>query len=330
METYLPDKPVTIEVIEEEPVPYTVIRYFTGFITLLVILLSLWITLLITTISFNFAKASIGYIFIPVMILFVFRDPVFRILIIFELVIFLISIALTILNTKNGILGDFKKESGEMFTFSELFTLGMALSIIIVLLMGGSEGGGSWDLYHLHMVVLDAPFYEELTFRFIWLIIPSVILSYHFSKKALIPSGEETSDSVLRNLIKFTVKGKGTLDSYDYILITLSALFFGLSHFIIVTLDISTFTIQVEFSWGAWKIIQASLIGVILGYLALRAGLPFSLAFHWLVNALSTSAFFALQTNNLLLVGLITVLYFTVIIGGIVVMALAIVRLVQS
>jgi len=133
------------------------------------------------------------------------------------------------------------------------------------------EGGNFRSLLFL---LANAAVYEEIVVRVLLLGLPLLIVKGWQQRK------------LTRGTLKKYLWGGGIeLGKVELTVVGLSSVIFGLAH--------------VVSGWGWWKFGQATLGGVILGYLFLRVGLHSSIALHFVIDYLSVFLLL-IETFNLL------------------------------
>ena len=307
LDFFLPDKPIPeIERPEEKIVPLLPFRRLSGFVVIIMIAFSIISTSIVFSLGFIFDSQTVLYFFVPIVVFFSLTGLYFQIALIIELILIALALIAVFTNKEVGLLKDYDQNSHKIITFSEVFLIGYFLSIILVTLFPPGKGI-EIPSFELHRVALAAPICEEFSFRFIWLIIPSWIIYLKLSEGKY-----NTDESSSSTLLKMLVSGKEELNRYDWILITASAIFFGISHYVSVVFIPEKSTLEVTFGWEYGKIIQASVMGFLMGYLALRYGLGLSITFHWLVNSFSVLGYILFLSSNFLLLALfgLLVLFF--------------------
>ncbi len=326
--SYLPDKPLSeshytkmyIEYVEETNL--WVLQRGAGFVLLSLILIALAATVYLYLIGFLIFQKTVFYMFVPIIIILPLEGIGAQILITIELLAIFTSIYLVATNEKGGIIAELSGKTKEIMSYSESFFIGYFLSIVIVFLINVGNGGG-FDFIDLYHISLDAPFCEELSFRFLWLLFPVAIYSS-------IIEGLHKENFEKKGLFDIILKGKGDLSKPDYYLLGFSSVFFGFVHWVIFGVNLRNMEIIFEYGWAPGKIIQASLIGLFMGYFALKYGLPFSLVFHWLVNTLGALGMLMITTNNIAALAFYSILMLLVIGLGLIFLVVVIYRLIKS
>lgn len=149
---------------------------------------------------------------------------------------------------------------------------------VIEMALGVSIGGGSLDTalqghpYLMFMQFIYAPFAEELGFR----IIPLGLFSVYLVRRAR-NLGTTGRDAALSFIIPGVVRKKYgiSLTFWDYLLIIITSILFGLAHFLSGT-------------WDPGKIISAAFVGVVLAFGFLKFGLFIDIPMHWFFNGFTT------------------------------------------
>ncbi len=149
---------------------------------------------------------------------------------------------------------------------------------VIELSLGVPIGGTSIDTalqnhpYLMFIQFIYAPFVEELGFR----IIPLGLFSVYLVRKAR-NLGTTGRDAALSFLIPGVVRRKYGLSFtfWDYVLIIVTSILFGLAHFLSGT-------------WDPGKIVSAAFVGLVLAYGFLKFGLFVDIPMHWFFNGLPT------------------------------------------
>ncbi|MGQ4891399.1 MAG: hypothetical protein ACP6IP_02820 [Candidatus Njordarchaeia archaeon] len=305
MDFFLPDKPIP-ESKEEQEVPLLQFRRLTGFIVIIMIAFSIISTSFVFSLGIIFDYRTVLYFFIPIVLFFQVSGIYFQVILIVELVIVILSLITVFTDREVGLIRDFDLESHKMVSFSEIFLIGYFLSIMLLFFFNPGEGV-KVSAYELHRVALAAPVCEELSFRLIWLIVPSWIVYL------LLQENEGSlRDSPGDSLLNIIIYGKRELNPYDWALITASAIFFGISHYISIVFVPKTMSLEIMFGWEPGKIVQAGVMGFFMGYLALKYGLGMSITFHWLINSFSIIGYVLYLTNNsslVILFGLLVLLF---------------------
>ncbi len=308
MDFYLPDKPIIVELEEEKEVTLLPFRRLSSIVLFFLVATSLVATSIIFAFGIVFSEYTYIYAFLPVLVFYPFNGIFFVTILIVELAIIVLSVIYILLHSEIGLLSDFKRRSSILASFSELFLSGYAISILLVLLFNPGEGV-EVPLYDMHRVILGAPILEEMSFRLIWLLIPAWITAY-------LRNEINTSKSREQGFISHILRGKVNIKKHDWILIFLSALFFGISHFVTIVFDYRSLTFSVGIGWGFGKIFQATFVGIVMGYLALKYGILTSIAFHWLVNSLSATIYLILTFGDVILLSLFALLNLGIIFIG--------------
>lgn len=143
---------------------------------------------------------------------------------------------------------------GMMFSFTLFFTLAYSLIINAI----GTSIDASWlDAYtdvQLKYMLAEAPVWEELITRVLYIGVPITILAIVTTRKI---SG-----------LKCLLGGFG-FSKVAVILLVISAIIFGLAHY-----D----------GWGMEKILQATVGGLTMGYVYIKYGLYASITLHFTTN----------------------------------------------
>jgi len=232
----------------------------------------------------------------------------------FALYIFLLIISIIFIIKEKGLLYELSSHnySGEILSVTEAFFLAFFLSIALAFIfpaVPNVQQTKSIEIV-LYEAILIAPFSEELSFRLLPLLVPIII-------KELIIFREEISHN-MHWVMRFLVNGKENIDYVDWILIFCSGIYFGIAHY--------------AFGWPFNKIYQASLLGIFLGYMAVKRGLISSIMFHIVWNAYSTSILlpmlFNLDFRTYILVSRLIAIWILIgIFAGFFVLIISIIRL---
>jgi membrane protease YdiL (CAAX protease family) len=146
--------------------------------------------------------------------------------------------------------------------------------------VGVATGGLSGDPYIIFVSLVLAPLIEEVGFRFFLIGVPLFVILLLIRW----PTGR-----ALRSLWRPSAAWEGVsaessqsvalpaLRSLVYLLVALSAVVFGLAHFLSGA------------GWDIGKVSEAALDGVALAYLYVRYGLHASIIFHWAVDFASNA-----------------------------------------
>lgn len=171
-----------------------------------------------------------------------------------------------------------QKEGGSL---SELYFLGLSLSllsgflILIVLFLLGvpasyqdfstpvSEGNVFTGVY---MVAVTAPLFEEFLFRFMLLLFPLALYSYWKGQRG----------------IDLIYLGKKHFSKKNWVLLLGNAILFGFAHY--GWKNLFSGSRQVILLMTGWKIAQATVTGIILGFAAMKWGVTASITLHWATN----------------------------------------------
>ena len=312
------------EILEEErEIQYKSFRKISAPIIIIFVIIALIITAFSIVIGFLSGNYTILYIFVPILLFHYGGGGLFfAIMILIETTVIIFSAIHIFTHVEAGLISDFKKESNVLITFSEAFLIGYSISIILIMLMP-FEGNFEIPISYIHLVVLAAPFWEEVSFRFLWLALP-IWLIYRNLKK---------SDQSFKNVI---IRGVRALGAYEWLAIILNAFLFGFMHYFIISIDLEeliikgNFVLEFEFSWPIQKVVQASVLGVILGYLAVRYGFPMAIAFHWMWNSFSSMLVIAYLLKMEYLLIIFGLFSFIVFILGLVAIMILLVRFVRS
>ena len=159
--------------------------------------------------------------------------------------------------------GDATTEETGFFWTSNLFALDMLISMFIIMAVMMAGGDVSSPLpdnpLRLMFSAANASVWEELVDRALFIGVPMAIASLIITKN--------------RSSIKCILGGFG-ISKFSIVLITISAILFGASHF--------------ELWDQYWKILQTGVGGFFLSYVFVKYGLYASILMHFLTNFLSS------------------------------------------
>ncbi len=199
--------------------------------------------------------------------------------------------------------------SWEPLSVTESFFLAFFLSIALVFIFPSlpRTAPGETTIIMVYNAIFLAPLSEEISYRFIILLLPVII------KDFILYRGENP-----KQIIDILIDGKEDIDILDWILIGISGGIFGVAHYV--------------FGWSFNKIFQATLLGIFLGYIAVKRGLVASIIFHFVWNSLSILAiiplFFDLPSIAKYLISTIATIWIIIsIITGIVVLVIFVLRI---
>lgn len=165
--------------------------------------------------------------------------------------------------------------------YGGISTFAFILSFVITVIemsLGVSIGGTGIETtlqqhpYLMFVQLIYAPFVEELGFR----IIPLGLFSVYVVRNAR-NLGTTGKDAALSFIIPGIIRRKYglSLNGWDYLLIVVTSILFGLAHFLSGT-------------WDPGKILSATIVGLILAYGFLKFGLFVDIPMHWFFNGLPT------------------------------------------
>ncbi len=260
--------------------------YVIVFINLLALVPAFFLVSEVTNPSFEFS------LFIPFRIrLFTIEGAYF--LIYFLIIIVVIGGSFFILARNNGrqmmelLIHPFqnskaiaKISNNHLLMVGQLFFALLFFNVLYVLILAAvgplptspDLGGGQFS--QTLFLLANASVYEELIVRVLFIGIPLLIIK-GLQKRSLSKS----------HFKKYIGGGNIEIGKIELILVCISSVIFGLAH--------------VYSGWGSWKFAQATLGGIILGYLYLRVGLHGSVALHFSIDYLAV-VLLALESYNLL------------------------------
>lgn len=229
-------------------------------------IVSLMISLYTTSILVNMfaTKFAIAYFVLPYFeVSLIVVDATWS-LIINGLFIVLILISLILSLMRDDVIKYFlsKKPIKSAITLSEAFLSCFSLSIVLIFIfpmrfMLETEMGEEYFLKLAYEAAVVAPIMEELTFRLLFLLFPLAAI-YSIIKKDL-------------SNFKIILVGKPNVDVLDIPLIIITAILFGYTHY--------------TAGWPFEKIYQATVLGLFLGYIAVKRGILSSICLHWAINS---------------------------------------------
>jgi len=280
------------------------IKEIISFITVIFILLILLILLGYMGYSLIYVAPYMGeksflipiYVAIPFpILLFFLQGSLAYIWYVFLAITIGVSGALIIMNGaiqyfKDFITNPFSYKRNSFQELSEMFTLNIFFSMLIVLLLWlvgykpQTPGIGELPLWNQMLQLLHASVYEELITRTIFLGIP-VFLVYF-----IIGSREGKKISPLK-----IFGGYGRITSIESAFIIISASIFAVAHIP---------------AWNLWKIAPTFVGGLLLGYLYIKYGIHVSILLHFLTDFISIPATLSPQLQ--LVLGFI-IIYFAIV-----------------
>lgn len=193
----------------------------------------------------------------------------------------------SIFDQEVGIKVDLLESQKTEISISELFLWGFSFSTIsglIAFLLMNVLGNGipapqllheEDSLLFYYQAIVTAPIFEEFVFRFLLLLLPLTVF-YQVKKEGN---------------IRQIFQGKKEIERTEWISVALSASLFGLAHIGWIN----------YWNWQlvVWKLLQATVMGVILGYSAVRYGIFSSMAIHWATNSIASIAVLSLILPSL-------------------------------
>ncbi|MCS7141151.1 MAG: CPBP family intramembrane metalloprotease [Candidatus Nitrosocaldus sp.] len=183
------------------------------------------------------------------------------------------AVVISVRNTADNSNGSRSSNSNNLITTIAWFSILVASSVAIDLLQGilGIETGSlEYDDRLRHLVdATAAPLREELGFRVILIGIPVYLFLARQGSTLL---------SVLWRPYEYSTHRRSV-----YVLIVASALLFGLAHVLFST------------GWSYGKVTQATVGGLILGWLYYRYGLHTAIIAHWAANYVPLTYLFAVD-----------------------------------
>lgn len=221
----------------------------------------------------------------------------------------------SVFGSRSSVRIDIFESQKEGVSHSELYFVGFSLSLlsgfiilVILLLRGFSASFQDFStpvseenmFTGIYMVAVTAPLFEEFLFRFLLLLFPLALYTYWKSKKGL--------DKIYM--------GREHLSKKNWLFLLGNAVLFGFAHY--GWRDLFGGVGQIALLLTSWKIAQTTMLGIILGFTAMRWGITTSMTIHWTINTLSASPTLFLDLFSSL-VGLLLVLllglFFLVLIG---------------
>ncbi|NPE07591.1 MAG: CPBP family intramembrane metalloprotease [Asgard group archaeon] len=182
----------------------------------------------------------------------------------------------------------------------ELLGASMISSIIIILILtpfisGGDTGPIAEDPFVSIIAVAWAGVFEELSFRLILIGVPMifvVLIRFIIQENAMTDSVSIEKNVEKKRLkvsnIFLAIRGKyKTIGYVEWSFIGISSLIFGFAHWEGWT-----------GSWGAWKIVQASLSGFFLSYAFVKYGIESAIFIHITNNVISALAVVSVEVGN--------------------------------
>ncbi|MEX2689546.1 MAG: CPBP family glutamic-type intramembrane protease [Candidatus Njordarchaeum guaymaensis] len=187
--------------------------------------------------------------------------------------ILLTSIVWLFVNRDYGVIEDIKENNLErgLISFSEAFLATFAISIIWFLIFPIESPFINPDEDFIFAVTVLAPIFEEISFRFVFLLFPIALVKIITKKRK--------SKDILREILV----GTNENNRLQAIFLIISSILFGYVH--------------VLYGWPLVKIPQAVLLGFTMGYFAIRSGILASIGLHWAINS------FSIMPDFLILIG---------------------------
>jgi hypothetical protein len=187
-----------------------------------------------------------------------------------------------------------KIEKTPAFWLCVLLSASLLLSFVIrmIVTLTGSETTSPdfGDVTTTMFFVAEAAFWEEIITRMLFIGVPMIIISFIITKK--------------KESLKCLLGGFG-MSTAAVALIIMSGAIFGLAHY-------SGWDNQV------WKVIDAGIMGMFLGYLFVRFGLWASILMHFVNNFISSFNWMGAEVLSLIVVlsllgiGFISLIYITI------------------
>lgn len=190
----------------------------------------------------------------------------------------------SIVGRKGSIKVDLFNEGNQKVGNAELYSLGLSFSftsaflVSLILQFYGQEMPTSSlpdeeneFLITLYKVVIIAPLLEEFLFRFLLLLLP---LGFYYLIKQ-------------KGGLKQIYTGNEEIKKTEWIGILISGFLFGVAHIGWGRLFSSVKELGFFLLLLFWKISQASILGIILGYAATRYGIFSSITLHWATNSMT-------------------------------------------
>ena len=197
-----------------------------------------------------------------------------------------ISFAILILRSKATLVNELQmkpvKEHSPLYTVCTLIMVSILITIIFQIVIpalfgmtSNSMDVSTLDRWAILYSAAEAPVWEELISRVLLLGIPLMIADFALSK---------TTDYQRKPLKRYVLGGGFEFGTKEIVFLLISSMLFGYAHL---------------GSWDAFKIIPATVAGLMMGYLFLKFGLYASIAFHAINNLIG---FAAIILNNQLLI----------------------------